>query len=94
MADDVLGYFPITPGTTPLKKSMGVAPYNKEVQPSPTKEQSLSDPEAANASYMQRAKSLQGVAGTTFSQQRFDLPSPPNTASFDVDSFDTFDCSQ
>lgn len=88
------GYFSVTPATTPFKKSMGVIPYNKEAQASSTKEQSLSVPEAANASYMERAKSLQGVAGTTFSQQKVDLPSPPNTASFEVDGFDTVNCQQ
>lgn len=72
---------------------MGVVPYNTEMQSSPTKEQCLSAPEAVKASYMQRARSLQGVAGTS-SSQKFDLPSPPNTATFELDSFDTFDGQQ
>lgn len=91
---DDLGYFPITPATTPFKKSMGAALTNREVQPSPTKEQNMPIPETANASYMQRARSLQGVSGASFSQQKVDLPSPPNTASFEVDGFDTFNCEQ
>ena len=88
------GYFPITPATTPFKKSMGAALMNREVQTSPTKEQSLSVPETANASYMHRARSLQGVAAAPFSQQKVDLPSPPNTASFEVGDFDPFNCKQ
>jgi len=88
-----LDYLPITPATTPFKKSMGVVPYNTEVQSSPTKEQSLSVPEAVKASYMQRARSLQGVTEAN-SSQTFDLPSPPNTATFEVDSFDTFNGQQ
>ncbi|PYH40435.1 putative C2H2 transcription factor (Swi5) [Aspergillus saccharolyticus JOP 1030-1] len=81
----------ITPAATPV----GLAQhYNSDIQPSSTKEQSFPMSGAAQASYMQRAKSLQGVVGTTFSQQKFNMPSPPTTASFEVDSFDTFDYEQ
>ncbi|KAE8161091.1 hypothetical protein BDV40DRAFT_197804 [Aspergillus tamarii] len=87
-------YLPITPATTPFKKTVDLAQYGGDMQPTPTKEQRLSVPVSAQPSYMQRAKSLQGVAGTTFSQQKIDMPSPPNTASFEVESFDVFDCQQ
>ncbi|OJK05168.1 hypothetical protein ASPACDRAFT_56559 [Aspergillus aculeatus ATCC 16872] len=87
-------YGQITPAATPFKQTVGLAHYNPDIQPSPTKEQSLSVSGSAQASYMQRAKSLQGVVGTTFSQQKFNMPSPPTTASFEVDTFDTFDFEQ
>ncbi|OJJ39258.1 hypothetical protein ASPWEDRAFT_49291 [Aspergillus wentii DTO 134E9] len=87
-------YMPITPATTPFKRTMNMAKYNQDTQVSPTKEQSLSMSGSAQASYMQRAKSLQGVPGTTTTQKKIDLPSPPNTASFEIDSFDAFDCKQ
>ncbi|KAE8145142.1 hypothetical protein BDV25DRAFT_165295 [Aspergillus avenaceus] len=87
-------YLPITPATTPFKKPVEPAQYGGDMQPTPTKEQSFSILSSAQPSYMQRAKSLQGVAGTTFSQQKINMPSPPNTASFEVDSFDVFDCQQ
>ncbi|PYH93295.1 C2H2 transcription factor Swi5 [Aspergillus ellipticus CBS 707.79] len=87
-------FVPITPATTPFKKTMGLAHYGGDIQLTPTKNQSSSIPGSAQSSYMQRAKSLQGVAGTTFSQQKFDMPSPPNTASFEVDNFDTFNYEQ
>ncbi|KAE8352598.1 hypothetical protein BDV28DRAFT_157763 [Aspergillus coremiiformis] len=87
-------YLPITPATTPFKKTVNLAQYGGDMQPTPTKEQRLSVPGSTQPSYMQRAKSLQGVAGTTFSQPKMDMPSPPNTASFEVDSFNVFDCQQ
>ncbi|KAF7596426.1 Metallothionein expression activator [Aspergillus hancockii] len=87
-------YLPITPATTPFKKTVDLAQYGGDTQVTPTKAQRLSVPVSAQASYMQRAKSLQGVAGTTFSQKKIEMPSPPNTASFEVDSFDVFDCQQ
>jgi regulatory protein SWI5 len=37
---------------------------------------------------MQRANSLQGVLGSTFTQPKIDVPSPPNTAPVDYDTFD------
>ncbi|KAB8232829.1 Metallothionein expression activator [Aspergillus alliaceus] len=87
-------YLPITPATTPFKKTVDLAQYGGDMQTTPTKEQRLSVPSSAQPSYMQRAKSLQGVAGTTFSQQKMDMPSPPNTASYEVDNFDVFNCQQ
>ncbi|KAL2014237.1 hypothetical protein VTN00DRAFT_1762 [Thermoascus crustaceus] len=77
-------YFPMTPATTPFKKSAELASYSQGIQPSPTKKQSVSTLTPPETSYMQRARSLQGVPGSTFAQQRVDVPSPPNTASFDV----------
>ncbi|THC99901.1 hypothetical protein EYZ11_000599 [Aspergillus tanneri] len=86
-------YVPITPATTPFKKSVDLAQYS-DAQPTPTKGPSCAMLGSAQSSYMERAKSLQGVAGTTFSQPKMEMPSPPNTASFDMDSFDSFDCQQ
>ncbi|KAH8426977.1 putative C2H2 transcription factor (Swi5) [Aspergillus melleus] len=86
-------YVPITPATTPFKRSVDLAQYS-DMQPTPTKGQNCSMPGSAQSSYMQRAKSLQGVAGTTFTQPKIEMPSPPHTASFEMDNFDTFDCQQ
>lgn len=63
------------------------------MQVSPEKDQNGADINT-QSSYMQRAKSLQGVAGTSFSRPKFDMPSPPETDSFAVDGFDTFDYQQ
>ncbi|BCR93530.1 putative C2H2 transcription factor (Swi5) [Aspergillus luchuensis] len=87
-------YAPITPATTPFKQTVGLAQYGGDIQSGSTKDQGSAMPGSAQSSYMQRAKSLQGVAGTTFTQQKFDVSSPPNTASFEVDNFDTFNYEQ
>ncbi|KAL4773784.1 hypothetical protein BDW60DRAFT_215684 [Aspergillus nidulans var. acristatus] len=85
-------YFPISPATTPFDKT-DVAQYCAETQIVPAKDQNAADASSQSA-YMQRAKSLQGVAGTSFSQQKIEMPSPPSTDSFAVDGFDTFDYQQ
>ncbi|KAK2754031.1 Metallothionein expression activator [Arachnomyces sp. PD_36] len=57
--------FPMTPGTTPLKRSADFADYDLEAQPSPTKKpRKIAAPKSVS---MQRARSLQGVVGTTAS---------------------------
>ncbi|RJE19728.1 Transcription factor [Aspergillus sclerotialis] len=84
---------PITPATTPFNRSASTV-ANEGAQSSPTQSNSLSVPGAIDGSYMQRAKSLQGVVGTTFAQPKIEMPSPPNTASFDFDNNDVFDCKQ
>ncbi|KAL4810548.1 hypothetical protein BDV18DRAFT_58869 [Aspergillus unguis] len=84
-------YFPNSPATTPFNKAVDLAQYCTETQVSPTKDQNNEFDANAQASYMQRAKSLQGVAGTSFSQPKIEMPSPPSTNSFAVDGFDTFD---
>ncbi|KAL4923523.1 putative C2H2 transcription factor (Swi5) [Aspergillus undulatus] len=86
-------YFPITPATTPFNKAVDLAQYCAETQVPPAKDQNVADV-TSQSSYMQRAKSLQGVAGTSFSQPKIEMPSPPNTDSFAIDGFDTFDYSQ
>lgn len=47
-----------------------------------------------DAAYMQRARSLQGVVGTTFTQPKFEMPTPPGTASFEHPSNDVFGVKQ
>lgn len=81
----------MTPATTPFKRSAELAGYSQDIQPPPAKKQNVSTLAPPQPSFMQRAKSLQGVPGTTSTQQRVDVPSPPNTASFDVQSFDVFE---
>jgi regulatory protein SWI5 len=85
-------YHPITPATTPFNKS-ATNPHD-EVHATPTKSRNLSEFGAADASHMQRAMSLHGVAEKTLTQPKIEMPSPPNTASFDFDSNDVFDCKQ
>lgn len=85
-------YNPITPVTTPFKPANAV--MQKEAHLASTKNPSLSVPSTSDLSDMQRARSLQGVVGTTFTQPKMEMPSPPNTASFDFDSNDVFDCKQ
>ncbi|GIJ87741.1 metallothionein expression activator [Aspergillus pseudoviridinutans] len=87
-------YFPITPATTPFKKPAELAQYSTDMQSTPSKETGRSAPSSAQSAYMQRAKSLQGVAGSTFSNSKIEMPSPPNTASFEIDSFDAFGSQQ
>lgn len=51
-------------------------------------------PGMTDAAYMQRARSLQGVVGTTFTQRKFELPTPPDTASFEHPSKNVFGVKQ
>ena len=92
-ADGQAECLPITPATTPFNRSANTV-ANQGVPSSPTQTHNLSVPGAIDGSYMQRAKSLQGVVGTTFAQPKIEMPSPPNTASFDFDNNDVFDCKQ
>ncbi|KKK15225.1 hypothetical protein P175DRAFT_0199999 [Aspergillus ochraceoroseus IBT 24754] len=87
-------YLPITPATTPFSKPVDIAQYGGDMQVTPVNSQNIATAGSSQSSYMQRAKSLQGVAGTTFSQPKIEMPSPPNTASFSIDSFDSFDYQQ
>ncbi|KAL2831073.1 hypothetical protein BDW59DRAFT_169824 [Aspergillus cavernicola] len=87
-------YFPISPATTPFNKAVDFAQYCAKTQTPPAKVQNAASVSASQSAYMQRAKSLQGVAGTTFSQPKNEMPSPPTTDSFAIDGFDTFDYQQ
>jgi regulatory protein SWI5 len=87
-------YFPITPATTPFKKPAELAQYSTDMQSTPSKETGHSARASGQSAYMQRARSLQGVAGSTFSTSKIEMPSPPNTASFEIDSFDAFGSQQ
>ncbi|KAL4800619.1 hypothetical protein BDV19DRAFT_375808 [Aspergillus venezuelensis] len=93
LSKNKIQYFPITPATTPFNKAVDLAQYCAESHISPIKDQYVANA-AVHSSYMQRAKSLQGVAGTNFSQPKIEMPSPPHTESFTNDGFDTFDYSQ
>lgn len=62
-----------------------LAPYPQSLQ-SPTKNGSRFS--LQHTTYMQRARSLQGVTGSTFTEPKIEVPSPPNTAPVDFDSFD------
>jgi regulatory protein SWI5 len=77
----------MTPATTPFRRvSELAATYHQNVHVSPTKNATIMH--TPQSSYMQRAKSLQGVTGSTFTQPQVDVPSPPNTAPVDFDAFD------
>ncbi|KAL4884832.1 hypothetical protein BJY04DRAFT_182146 [Aspergillus karnatakaensis] len=86
-------YFPISPATTPFNKTADIAQYCSETQLPPATSQNVAAA-SSQSSYMQRAKSLQGVAGTTFTQPKIEMPSPPNTDSFAINGFDSFDYQQ
>ncbi|KAL4786205.1 hypothetical protein BJX76DRAFT_137310 [Aspergillus varians] len=86
-------YFPISPATTPFNKTVDLVQYCVDTQISPSKDQNVAGANA-QSSYMQRTKSLQGVTGTSFSQPKIEMPSPPNTDSFAIDGFNPFDYQQ
>lgn len=94
VTDKLADYRPITPATTPFRMSVDLSSCTEDIQTSPAKNQYLSVPSTTEPLYMQRARSLEGVAGTTFTTQKIEMPSPPNTASFDIDHFDVFDYQQ
>ncbi|KAJ9311567.1 transcriptional regulator family: C2H2 zinc finger [Paecilomyces variotii] len=83
-------YLPITPATTPFRKSVDLGRYGQNMQSSPAKRNSISAVNTPESYFMQRAKSLQGVPSTSLTQPRINVPSPPNTASFDINTFDVF----
>ncbi|OJJ51598.1 hypothetical protein ASPZODRAFT_423773 [Penicilliopsis zonata CBS 506.65] len=84
-------YFPMTPASTPFRTSAEIATYRGNVQVSPTKSQCFSVPHVSDPSFMQRARSLQGVPGAISAQQKFEVSSPSNNASFELDGLDLFD---
>jgi regulatory protein SWI5 len=73
---------PLTPDTTPFRRTVT---YTQNARRSPTKNIVY---QTAQPAYMERAKSLQGVPGSNFAEPQIDVPSPPNTAPVDYDSFD------
>ncbi|KAL2794288.1 hypothetical protein BJX66DRAFT_200414 [Aspergillus keveii] len=87
-------YFPLSPATTPFNKAADLVQFGTEMQVPPVKNQNVASASSSQSEYMQRTRSLQGVAGTTFSQPKNEMPSPPHTDSFTIDGFDTFDYSQ
>ncbi|KAI9371168.1 hypothetical protein BJX61DRAFT_42497 [Aspergillus egyptiacus] len=87
-------YYPISPAATPFNKAVDLAQYANESQNSTAKDYDSTNNSSSQASYMQRAKSLQGVAGTSFSQPKMEMPSPPSTDPFAIGSFDSFDYQQ
>lgn len=62
-----------------------LAPYLQNLR-SPTK--SVGRYPQQQPTYMQRAKSLQGVTGSSFTEPKIEVPSPPHTAPVDFDSFE------
>lgn len=78
-------YVPLTPDTTPFRRGTEFAPFMQNVHPSPTKNLVY---QTSQPAYMQRAKSLQGIPGSTFAEPKIDVPSPPNTAPVEYDPYD------
>ncbi|KAH8692665.1 C2H2 transcription factor Swi5 [Talaromyces proteolyticus] len=78
-------YFPLTPEATPFRRNATLATHGQNLRILPTKNVVY---QTAQPMYMQRAKSLQGVPGSNFTEPQIDVPSPPNTAPVDYDSFD------
>ncbi|PGH15423.1 hypothetical protein AJ79_02399 [Helicocarpus griseus UAMH5409] len=79
---------PLTPTTTPFRRSNDFYQNSKSVQHSPTRRQARRNVHTNNSTSMQRTKSLQGVIGSNFTQPKTHAPSPTSTAFFD--SFDSF----
>ncbi|PGH35530.1 metallothionein expression activator [[Emmonsia] crescens] len=81
---------PLTPATTPFQRSKDFFQNSKSVQLSPTRRHARRTVDKDGYSSMQRTRSLQGVVGSNFTQQRTHAPSPTNAAFFDAfDSFTT-----
>lgn len=82
----------MTPATTPFKPGKDLTYLDADMQMSPTKVSNSAVSRTSQSEFMQRAKSLQGVTGTMFTQQKIEVPSPPATVSFDIDHLDMLDC--
>lgn len=74
---------PLTPDSTPLKRSIDYSMYSND--PTPSKSQSFSFPQTPATAEMQRAQSFQGAPYVNSVQIKQQMPSPvtsPITASF------------
>ncbi|KAJ5588822.1 hypothetical protein N7537_011500 [Penicillium hordei] len=74
---------PLTPDSTPLKRSIDYSMYSND--PTPSKSQSFSFPQTPATTEMQRAQSFQGAPYVNSVQIKQQMPSPinsPVTASF------------
>ncbi|KUM64410.1 hypothetical protein ACN42_g2700 [Penicillium freii] len=74
---------PLTPDSTPLKRSIDYSMYSND--PTPSKSQSFSFPQTPATAEMQRAQSFQGAPYVNSVQIKQQMPSPVNspiTASF------------
>ncbi|KAJ5793629.1 hypothetical protein N7457_000228 [Penicillium paradoxum] len=68
---------PLTPNSTPLKRSIDYSMYSND--PTPSKSQSFSFPHNHVTSEMQRTQSLQGVPYVASMQIKHQMPSPVNS---------------
>ncbi|OGE53275.1 hypothetical protein PENARI_c008G08724 [Penicillium arizonense] len=68
---------PLTPDSTPLKRSIDYSMYSND--PTPTKSQSFSFPHVPASCEMQKTQSLQGVPRVTPMQVKHQIPSPANS---------------
>ncbi|OJD11876.1 hypothetical protein AJ78_07446 [Emergomyces pasteurianus Ep9510] len=83
-----LDSLPLTPATTPFRRSKEIFQDSKSVQLSPTRRHARRTVDKDCSSSMQRTRSLQGVVGSNFTEQKIHVPSPTKTAYFE--SFDSF----
>ncbi|OJD26961.1 hypothetical protein ACJ73_01646 [Blastomyces percursus] len=79
---------PLTPATTPFQRSKEFFQNAKNAQLSPTRRHARRSVDKGGSSSMQRTRSLQGVVGSNFTQQKDYGPCPTNPAFFN--SFDSF----
>ncbi|KZN93146.1 Metallothionein expression activator [Penicillium chrysogenum] len=70
-------YSPLTPDSTPLKRSIDYSMYSND--PTPSKSQSFSFPHTPATAEMQRAQSLQGIPYVNSVQIKQQMPSPVNS---------------
>ncbi|OAX82814.1 hypothetical protein ACJ72_02833 [Emergomyces africanus] len=82
------GSLPLTPATTPFRRSKEIFQNFKSVQLSPTRRHARRTVDKDGSSSMQRTRSLQGVVGSNFTEQKTHASSPAKTTFFDP--FDTF----
>ncbi|OAT06676.1 C2H2 transcription factor, variant [Blastomyces gilchristii SLH14081] len=79
---------PLTPATTPFRRSKDFFQNAKSAQLSPTRRHARRSVDLGGSSSMQRTRSLQGVVGSNFTQQRDHAPCTTNPVFFN--SFDSF----
>ncbi|PGG98081.1 regulatory protein SWI5 [Blastomyces parvus] len=79
---------PLTPATTPFRRSKDFFQNAKSAQLSPIRRHARRSVDKIGSSSMQRTRSLQGVVGSNFTQQKDHATCPTNPVFFN--SFDSF----
>ena len=96
-ANVLSGYHPITPASSPFRNSVDLSHCAEDVQQAQSmNNQYLTIASPTQPLYRHQAKSMKenNIGPHPYHWQSIEIPSPPDTASFDVDSFDVFDYQQ